>query len=60
MTNDASTPSLDAPNGQSGFFGQATKLFNTALGSSTKKKQPEVKKVLQSAGSVVKKVCHVL
>jgi len=60
VTNDESTPSLNPSNGQSGFFGQATKLFSTALAGSTKKKQPEVKKTLQGSGPVAKKVRRVL
>lgn len=40
---------------QAGFFGQASKLLNSALGTS-KKGKPEVKKVLQMAAVAAKKV----
>jgi hypothetical protein len=40
---------------QAGFFGQASKLLTSALGTS-KKGKPEVKKVLQMAAVAAKKV----
>jgi len=40
---------------QAGFFGQASKLLSSALGTS-KKGKPEVKKVLQKAAVAAKKV----
>ena len=41
---------------QGGFLGQASKLLSSALGTSKKGKQPEVKKVLQMAAVAAKKV----
>jgi len=38
-----------------GFLGQASKLLSSAMGAS-KKKQPEVKKVLRMAAVAAKKV----
>jgi hypothetical protein len=40
---------------QPGFFGQASKLLTSALGTS-KKGKPEIKKVLQKAAFAAKKV----
>ncbi|TFK41170.1 hypothetical protein BDQ12DRAFT_679016 [Crucibulum laeve] len=40
---------------QVGFFGQASKLLSSALGTSKKAKQPEVKKVMQMAAVAAKK-----
>jgi hypothetical protein len=49
-----SMASSESSQSQTGFLGQASKLFG-ALGTS-KKKQPEVKKVLQMAATAAKKV----
>lgn len=51
-----SMASSESSQSQAGFLGQASKLLSSALGT-TKKKQPEVKKVLQMAASAAKKVC---
>ena len=47
--------SSESSQSQVGFLGQASKLLSSALGTS-KKKQPEVKKVLQMAAVAAKKV----
>ena len=50
-----SMASSESSQSQVGFLGQASKLLSSALGTS-KKKQPEVKKVLQMAAVAAKKV----
>ncbi|KAF9056149.1 hypothetical protein BJ165DRAFT_1606374 [Panaeolus papilionaceus] len=49
-----SSASSESSQSQIGFFGQASKLLSSALGTA-KKKQPEVKKVLQKAAEAAKK-----
>lgn len=53
--SQASISSSASSQSQAGFFGQASKLLTSALGSS-KKGKPEVKKVLQMAAVAAKKV----
>jgi hypothetical protein len=48
--------SKDSSQSEGGFFGHASKLLSSALGTSKKGKQPEVKKVLQMAAVAARKV----
>ncbi|KAF8807394.1 hypothetical protein BYT27DRAFT_7189481 [Phlegmacium glaucopus] len=50
-----SMASSDSSQSQGGFLGHASKLLSSALGTSKKGKQPEVKKVLQMAAVAAKK-----
>ena len=54
--SQASMASSASSQSQAGFFGQASKLLNSALGTS-KRGKPEVQKVLQMAAVAAKKVC---